>query len=102
MLRRPRRSPLFPYPPLCRSDQLLVPAMLDAPRRQLPLPIALQDRLQVLFGLGERGMHRPSDIAGDLFVRSEEHTSELQSRQYLVCRLLLEKKTPNLLVPSEE
>src|SRR3712207_7129354 len=41
-------------------------------------------------GLGEEGLKIMSEVAGDLGLRSEEHTSELQSRQYLVCRLLLE------------
>src|SRR5438445_5618328 len=70
MIRRPPRSTLFPYTTLFRSGDLEAP--LDAAGE----------------GLHERaGAIRKLDDA-----RSEEHTSELQSRQYLVCRLLLEKK----------
>src|SRR5947209_16817468 len=68
MLRRPPRSTLFPYTTLFRSDRR---------RRVLRAPVVVARRLQLL------------DVGED---RSEEHTSELQSRQYLVCRLLLEKK----------
>src|SRR5258707_5133403 len=73
MIRRPPRSTLFPYTTLFRSHR---DARLDlsAAGQQEPLPGDL-DRLSP--GSGSR---------------SEEHTSELQSRQYLVCRLLLEKK----------
>src|SRR3712207_7363804 len=101
MIRRPPRSTLFPYTTLFRSD------------------LARPDQTQlVVGGLGDRG-HGPGDadavgahgdrdelavlvehlqverlgvLAAQLEDRSEEHTSELQSRQYLVCRLLLEKK----------
>src|SRR3712207_8224957 len=101
MIRRPPRSTLFPYTTLFRSledlrrvvreDQVATAAVdvddaaellgnhdrtLDVPARPSRSPVALPAR----------------------FVRSEEHTSELQSRQYLVCRLLLEKKkiTPSV------
>src|SRR3712207_8307731 len=98
MIRRPPRSTLFPYTTLFRS---LVPAAhvpavrarragprrphagrarpLDAAERR---PRALRERQRLL----QPGLRR----------RSEEHTSELQSRQYLVCRLLLEKKKTKL------
>src|SRR3712207_7493047 len=93
MIRRPPRSTLFPYTTLFRS---LVDRPAAAEQRHLqvvqegvvrrPQP-GLADRH------GERGpggaRHR---AGGPAAVRSEEHTSELQSRQYLVCRLLLEKK----------
>src|SRR3712207_7995546 len=88
MIRRPPRSTLFPYTTLFRSgadddlaaraavglgdDKAAVHLRLPDPD---PLPVEPDEGLQV----GRR-------------VRSEEHTSELQSRQYLVCRLLLEKK----------
>src|SRR6266576_5402693 len=68
MLRRPPRSTLFPYTTLFRSDRL-------HPRR----------------GLG-RDADRDPHGDGAVRVRSEEHTSELQSRSDIVCRLLLEKK----------
>src|SRR3712207_7125123 len=82
MIRRPPRSTLFPYTTLFRScwDRCLV-AELDlsrqAARRRLP---GIQPQV------GFR------DAIMSIRERSEEHTSELQSRQYLVCRLLLEKK----------
>src|SRR5205809_3543165 len=88
ILRRPPRSTLFPYTTLFRSekerisDSLLVLRSSSAPRRRrrghrlrLPSP-------------GEREGRVPKEDE----VRSEEHTSELQSRLHLVCRLLLEKK----------
>src|SRR3712207_7760009 len=78
MIRRPPRSTLFPYTTLSRSPRQ--PRQLRLHRRQLDaVPAELHlavDPPQVL----------------QVAVRSEEHTSELQSRQYLVCRLLLEKK----------
>src|SRR5882757_2219254 len=66
MIRRPPRSTLFPYTTLFRS-----PSISCSPSSSIP---------------------RESVSMADLSLRSEEHTSELQSRQYLVCRLLLEKK----------
>src|SRR2546430_6146335 len=70
MIRRPRRSTLFPYPTLFRSIRLCAtprPAWIAPP--------------------GQNPTHRKCGL-----VRSEEHTSELQSQSNLVCRLLLEKK----------
>src|SRR3712207_9558610 len=82
MIRRPPRSTLFPYTTLFRSSD----AQLGVERTER-LPIGDQfDALQKT---------QPSDVPDHLDLlaeRSEEHTSELQSRQYLVCRLLLEKK----------
>src|SRR3712207_8066441 len=102
MIRRPPRSTLFPYTTLFRSARrrLAVPprrralgARHRAPRLERARPLAGVDgRLRRLVpqGLhGARGL-RSALVGGAL--RSEEHTSELQSRQYLVCRLLLEKK----------
>src|SRR3712207_7077284 len=84
MIRRPPRSTLFPYTTLFRSR----------PRRRhvlrVNLPLLLLGELR---GRDERLVLRESSV--DLH-RSEEHTSELQSRQYLVCRLLLEKKKHTL------
>src|SRR3712207_7110644 len=83
MIRRPPRSTLFPYTTLFRSAG--APQWReDQPRR--PMVWAAQ-RL----GLSE-GRRRPRARGQRSGMRSEEHTSELQSRQYLVCRLLLEKK----------
>src|SRR3712207_7010973 len=77
MIRRPPRSTLFPYTTLFRS----VGARLDRRQAQTDLRAAAVRPL---------GHHLAAVCLRDL--RSEEHTSELQSRQYLVCRLLLEKK----------
>src|SRR3712207_8431163 len=102
MIRRPPRSTLFPYTTLFRSlavvhDEDLVRADDRAE------PVRDRHRRAPAHELRQR----PLDLRLDLAVhrarglRSEEHTSELQSRQYLVCRLLLEKKkkhtTPELL-----
>src|SRR3712207_7972043 len=84
MIRRPPRSTLFPYTTLFRSQLLVtqrVPQQVHVPRGVDGVEGA--QRVAVLLGAA----------VGDLLLqRSEEHTSELQSRQYLVCRLLLEKK----------
>src|SRR5947209_13760966 len=74
MIRRPPRSTLFPYTTLFRSSSASC-------SRIFPRPAA-----------------SPSRCASRRLPRSEEHTSELQSRQYLVCRLLLEKKKENEII----
>src|SRR3712207_7728415 len=78
MIRRPPRSTLFPYTTLFRSGREELGVRCADER-----PVGLADVAELL--VTERGS------------RSEEHTSELQSRQYLVCRLLLEKKKKLLL-----
>src|SRR3712207_8472245 len=96
MIRRPPRSTLFPYTTLFRS------AFGDEERadhrRRFP---GLQDMGEVAALHPERRVHGQlqafehgleQEAGARVIVRSEEHTSELQSRQYLVCRLLLEKK----------
>src|SRR3712207_7702581 len=82
MIRRPPRSTLFPYTTLFRSA-LRHPTQTTESRKH-----SVQPRRSPSAALPHQGHRRtcPAD-------RSEEHTSELQSRQYLVCRLLLEKKT---------
>src|SRR3712207_7106659 len=84
MIRRPPRSTLFPYTTLFRSNRGGVPG----PRRPAPGParalVASTERPD-----RPRARDRRPPARGE---RSEEHTSELQSRQYLVCRLLLETK----------
>src|SRR3712207_8247793 len=85
MIRRPPRSTLFPYATLFRSVE----------RAQEVVDTARRTGRKLVIGYILR--QHPSwqkfiEIARQLGTRSEEHTSELQSRQYLVCRLLLEKK----------
>src|SRR3712207_6927145 len=89
MIRRPPRSTLFPYTTLFRSDQ---PVALNRGQRQREVPVEVRV-LRVLAEQGAAVLKRlVDDAALQRHERSEEHTSELQSRQYLVCRLLLEKK----------
>src|SRR3712207_7264729 len=94
MIRRPPRSTLFPYTTLFRSEYNLGIALLQQDQK----PAALQqlDRAGTLSveDAGPLAIRDKSNmLLGKLMLeRSEEHTSELQSRQYLVCRLLLEKK----------
>src|SRR3712207_7828397 len=92
MIRRPPRSTLFPYTTLFRSTLAL---MLAAARRIPAADNSLRG------GEWNRSAFKGVEVAektlglvglGHVGTRSEEHTSELQSRQYLVCRLLLEKK----------
>src|SRR3712207_9592061 len=95
MIRRPPRSPLFPYPTLCRSEQRAEGAERRQGRARQPgVAHELADRQEQIARIrqDERRLDRSQRRPGQ---RSEEHTSELQSRQYLVCRLLLEKKNPN-------
>src|SRR3712207_7726869 len=98
MIRRPPRSTLFPYTTLFRSKQKVEVELTEMDRKNLE---------KILSGI-EKIMN--SSIPPDLEkksickkcayfdLRSEEHTSELQSRQYLVCRLLLEKKKNNIYI----
>src|SRR3712207_7748547 len=89
MIRRPPRSTLFPYTTLFRSLRV------GADGQPLP-PEELEDAVGVgRVVSGDAAAHavlRRQVEVGHHQARSEEHTSELQSRQYLVCRLLLEKK----------
>src|SRR3712207_8415263 len=99
MIRRPPRSTLFPYTTLFRSRVLSGPLPMGGSR----VPAAVPGMLLVGDAAGMVNPFNGEGIAyamenGEL-ARSEEHTSELQSRQYLVCRLLLEK-TKMLLIPS--
>src|SRR3712207_8397496 len=95
MIRRPPRSTLFPYTTLFRSGYVKRPLEQPPPdvvggRQELPGQDAEDERL----GVGQVDVDQ-GPAAGGEAARSEEHTSELQSRQYLVCRLLLEKKKKN-------
>src|SRR3712207_7221156 len=89
MIRRPPRSTLFPYTTLFRSDRT---GRRRQPRGRGRRAGAGGDRGARLRGGRRRAGARRGDGDGGGAARSEEHTSELQSRQYLVCRLLLEKK----------
>src|SRR3712207_8362843 len=100
MIRRPPRSTLFPYTTLFRS--------VEQQRRQEDQQDEVRLQLDVR-DAGEEADQAPADHERDRVRhardagqgRSEEHTSELQSRQYLVCRLLLEKKKKNKHIPME-
>src|SRR3712207_8134435 len=89
MIRRPPRSTLFPYTTLFRSNVSSLPCKVSCKGEEqvmttLPAPVASE-------------LEKLSDLPTEAALRSEEHTSELQSRQYLVCRLLLEKKKNNII-----
>src|SRR3712207_7963423 len=92
MIRRPPRSTLFPYTTLFRSKNLqrkleiVVKVGEPIPTDPSDDPRELTDELMQSIG------HLLKQAQDSYSQRSEEHTSELQSRQYLVCRLLLEKK----------
>src|SRR3712207_7412585 len=101
MIRRPPRSTLFPYTTLFRSRKEHV--MIKLHRLAFPVLVVYLWTMMILLGaiVLETFMVYPNifhdppaslALAMEFLARSEEHTSELQSRQYLVCRLLLEKK----------
>src|SRR5438445_8189667 len=97
MIRRPPRSTLFPYTTLFRS------LGVDVGNGHLGAAYHLLAERGI--GAGDRTDHGEGDVlrvdgAGAVNARSEEHTSELQSRQYLVCRLLLEKKKTRQKTPT--
>src|SRR2546425_8517780 len=85
MIRRPPRSTLFPYTTLFRSP------------RQFPHPKSTPTSSFVSQPRSSASQTKASVTPIEIVSRSEEHTSELQSLAYLVCRLLLEKKKNNLL-----
>src|SRR3712207_8260321 len=92
MIRRPPRSTLFPYTTLFRSHpekQEIEPALMAGSAVVVDV-LEQCERIGDLHHAIAAGLMTRDDVAGDL--RSGEHTSEPQSRQYLVCRLLLEKK----------
>src|SRR3712207_7619046 len=84
MIRRPPRSTLFPYTTLFRSAIQYAKQLGGNP----------ESREEAIAILRQYFLDNATGARHDFESRSEEHTSELQSRQYLVCRLLLEKKTP--------
>src|SRR3712207_6930359 len=100
MIRRPPRSTLFPYTTLFRSVSIAAALLARASRAEslagryrAPARRAAADRPGAERHTRRRSAHPAlRDHPARYIQRSEEHTSELQSRQYLVCRLLLEKK----------
>src|SRR3712207_8718510 len=101
MIRRPPRSTLFPYTTLFRSNVRRFPTKAHFASYSGTAPVEASSGEMVRHRLSLAGNRKlkvmpctwlPSAKLGRMFGRSEEHTSELQSRQYLVCRLLLEKK----------
>src|SRR3712207_7251836 len=95
MIRRPPRSTLFPYTTLFRSVVTPRSSSADGAAQGRPEMAAL---LHASRGAAELGNPAGADVELARIelhraLRSEEHTSELQSRQYIVCRLLLDKKT---------
>src|SRR3712207_7367214 len=92
MIRRPPRSTLFPYTTLFRSElkPRSTPTNLYVCQRSMAVAVERVPSISnAALGLSDKTYHFTFSC------RSEEHTSELQSRQYLVCRLLLEKKKEN-------
>src|SRR2546425_8881361 len=97
MIRRPPRSTLFPYTTLFRSHERVEPLGRFVQHEQRRIGLERLDESKFAFHPGAIHAQRPPEIgARELETigeqRSEEHTSELQSLAYLVCRLLLEKK----------
>src|SRR3712207_8670225 len=108
MIRRPPRATLFPYTTLFRSirEHVAAVAARHGGTGDVVVEVSVENgaelarrtwnpRLGILGGLsilGTTGVVVPYSCSSWIDSRSEEHTSELQSRQYLVCRLLLEKK----------
>src|SRR3712207_7297390 len=96
MIRRPPRSTLFPYTTLFRSSLGAIDERIDPNAKTIA-------EYKMTFRRPKRSDNCPAkdppkiapNITEEVIHRSEEHTSELQSRQYLVCRLLLEKKKNN-------
>src|SRR3712207_8251978 len=94
MIRRPPRSTLFPYTTLFRSAVGVCLGALDLLEDEPEVAAVGLERVRGSAGAQQRhdGRRGGGDERAEAVCRSEEHTSELQSRQYLVCRLLLEKK----------
>src|SRR3712207_8774946 len=99
MIRRPPRSTLFPYTTLFRSPCRQVAPVMDEIARDYEgavkvakVDVDAESSLAGLFGISSIPTIAFFEPGEQPKARSEEHTSELQSRQYLVCRLLLEKK----------
>src|SRR3712207_7314069 len=99
MIRRPPRSTLFPYTTLFRSKLAYPYKTASSLSKSIPINIIegliRKENPDALFALRVKYIIPLLDNYSIEVARSEEHTSELQSRQYLVCRLLLEKKKVN-------
>src|SRR2546425_9377191 len=93
MIRRPPRSTLFPYTTLFRSLEVIIKEIAVRFRRPFPIPDSVPTPRNLRY---RAAIHRLNDL-----IRSEEHTSELQSLAYLVCRLLLEKKKQHTTRPLQ-
>src|SRR3712207_8488092 len=100
MIRRPPRSTLFPYTTLFRSVPSRPSVRSDRPRVALWSSRTLTSSAAEVRTSVALVCNAVARRATDAVLRSEEHTSELQSRQYLVCRLLLEKKKQNARRPA--
>src|SRR3712207_8267863 len=101
MIRRPPRSTLFPYTTLFRSERGDLEIWRIHPYERTLTAWRRQPDGSYGEAVHTLGIIHPvalPNVAIDLAARSEEHTSELQSRQYLVCRLLLEKKNTTVLL----
>src|SRR3712207_8648415 len=93
MIRRPPRSTLFPYTTLFRSVEDGCGVQQHDPLARAIAPVEdLGDDPHVVLDRAAQNILGRAALQAELLGRSEEHTSELQSRQYLVCRLLLETK----------
>src|SRR5260370_15241233 len=99
MIRRPPRSTLFPYTTLFRS-RAIGATTAGKEARCMKKILIVEDNLKIAAALSVRLKHAGYDVLtaadGQDVVRSEEHTSELQSHLNLVCRLLLEKKKKSM------
>src|SRR3712207_7853649 len=102
MIRRPPRSTLFPYTTLFRSASAIGINLPNADwiRARYGSKSVTIGNLTDAYNKAAHGNGFDEEFVIDEATRSEEHTSELQSRQYLVCRLLLEKKKKNTQIES--
>src|SRR3712207_7044112 len=98
MIRRPPRSTLFPYTTLFRSKMMRSAVLAGVAKKVFDEARKPENQARIKEGIAKIQARRAGGTTTRRTTRgttprSEEHTSELQSRQYLVCRLLLEKKT---------
>src|SRR3712207_7749636 len=100
MIRRPPRSTLFPYTTLFRSGNV-AGLWQGGAHGEGTQETAVTNQCHDITVYPELGLAGGACSGNGILLRSEEHTSELQSRQYLVCRLLLEKKKIHWIVNQE-